>query len=73
MYARTLHEFQAKEIDRIGALVARGMDTADLIGSRDANKLFAHRARLKSRLLGILGEIGNFGKTQVKAEIARQG
>lgn len=71
MYAQAIHEFQTKEIERIGTLIAGGLDSADLIGPRAANKLFKYRNVLRGKLLEILDQTARFGRGQVNAELKR--
>lgn len=73
MYAQTLHEYQTKEIEQIGKLIAGGLASTDLIGPGSADRLFLYRRQARARLIDILVRTGSFGRTQVNAELKRQG
>ena len=73
MISQAIHGVQTKEIERIGKLIAGGLDSADLLGAKSRGRLFAYRNQLRSRLIEIMTKAGNFGSGQVNAELARQG
>jgi hypothetical protein len=71
MLAQTLHEYQIKEIERIGKMIAQGLDSADIV--REPQRLFGFYTAARSRYLDLLRRVGNFGRGQVNAELKRQG
>lgn len=70
MLAQVMHEYQTKEIERIGELIAGGLQVKDIM--RAPTKLFGYRTLMKKRLLEILNRAGQFGQAQVNAELKRQ-
>jgi ABC-type microcin C transport system permease subunit YejB len=71
MLAQILHEFQTKEIERIGKLIAAGLDSADIL--KNPQRLFGFYRQARLRYLEMLTRVGNFGRGQVNAELKRQG
>lgn len=47
MLAQVMHEYQTKEIERIGGLVAGGLQAVDIVKS--PAKLFGYRAQMRNR------------------------
>ena len=65
-------ETQRKEIERIGNLIAGGLEGIDLVGERGSGRLFAHSEELKETLTYISKRAVRFGGEQVANEMERQ-
>lgn len=71
-YAAAFHEYGQKEIALLARQIADGLNVKVLLGP-SAPEVFRFRKQLKAKLLGVLEQVKEFGTTQVREELQRQG
>ena len=70
-YASRILDFKREAIEFIGGHIAKGtLTAADILGA-DAFTTFPGREQARADLLRILGDIADFGKEQLEAELGR--
>lgn len=71
MYAAVLHKYTARAVEKIGKLVAAGLDAHELMGL-NSDGFFGMARRLRADLINRRERIVHFGRLQVADEIKRQ-